>query len=427
MEEETLTSKVLKNIDLIKMISADTKIIERESSDNVMCCCPIHGESRPSMSISKSKQVFNCKSCGAAGNAIHYYAAMKKMEYRDALIELGRKYGVIGKKDSKENDFMQEMAEIYMAKLKKSAAAMNYLRSRKLTDETIREFGLGYATGNEFTVQSIYETMKKANLIRTSENGYQYSFFSKRIIFPIRSVYGRVHGFGGRDITGLAKAKYINSPESEYFKKSNILYGLDKSIEEIRKKREAIVVEGYMDVITLYQEGIKNVCSPMGVSLGKTQANELFRNADSIVLCLDGDKAGVNGMMRMISSIAPLMRDGKNIRIALMPEGYDPDVFVLERGREAFEKLIDDAKLCSDFIMEKMVGDYDMSVAEDRCRFNMKMKEIAEKFVNAPIFRNVFEEQMKIYSLSQAMLETARKHGIEPEKMDQIRRQMRMR
>lgn len=418
---KTLTEKVLAQLDIVEMIGKDSTLKPGANGD-FLCCCPIHGEKNPSMSVSVKKQVYHCKSCGATGNAVHYYAARNDIEYRDALIELGRSLGVIAKRGkSSDQENMELLAGEYQKNLFRSQKAIDYLSKRKMTPETINSFGIGFSTGNEFnTVPGIADTGRKLGLLRANDQGREYAFFYRRIMFPIWDKNGTVVGFAGRDSSGTSQAKYINSPESEGFKKSGILYGLNKAARSIRENKTAIVLEGYMDVAILHQEGITNTVSVMGTSINETLARELFEISDTIVLCLDGDKAGQDAMLRDIDVIAPLMMDGKLIKIALMPIGYDPDEYVIEHGAQAFRDLCEKAVPCSEFMMTRAAEKHDLSTVEHRCHFNLEIKRQAEMFVNAPTFAKAMIEQAEIFSLTRALEVEMAKTNLDPDKIREI-------
>jgi DNA primase len=331
----------------------------RKRGKNYIGLCPFHSEKTPSFTVSEEKQIFHCFGCHTGGNVFKFLMEYQKISFVEAVQGLAEKLGIAleydedaGTEKQSEQELLYEInttvARYFSDNLLKSDKgehARKYFENRKIKIQTMRSFGLGYAfSGRDDLVNFLTE--KKIDidrsltlgLINSYEDGRLYDKFSGRIIFPIFSPNGRVVAFAGRVLeTEQKAAKYLNSPESLIYIKGRILYGLSHAKDEIRKLDKAIIVEGYMDLISLFQNGIKNVVAVSGTALTDEQVQLLSRYTKNVVLLFDADTAGIKASMR---SIEILLKRDMDIKIASVPAGEDPDSFVNKYGKERFDEII---------------------------------------------------------------------------------------
>ncbi len=321
----------------------------RKKGVNYQACCPFHNEKTPSFVVSPSKGLYKCFGCGKGGNAVTFVMEHENMTYPEALKYVARKYGIEVKEreltpeETQRNDDRESMlvvshyaADWFSEQMFETdegrSVALSYFSGRGFTDATIRKFGLGYcpSAGEAFTQAALADGYKEEFLTGTGltikrDDGKLYDRFFGRVMFPIHSVSGRVTAFGGRTLrTDKKIAKYVNSPESEIYHKSNILYGLFFAKRAITQQDVCILVEGYTDVISMHQSGVENVVASSGTSLTVEQIRLISRFTKNITVIYDGDAAGIGASMRGIDMI---LHEGLNVRVVPMPEGEDPDSF----------------------------------------------------------------------------------------------------
>lgn len=336
----------------------------RKRGKNFIGLCPFHNEKTPSFTVSEDKQIFHCFGCHTGGNVFKFLMEYEKISFIESIQEMAHRYGInidVGEEEFSGRQTEQEIlydlnteAAKYFSNIllsdQNGEIAREYFQKRKIKLPTIRAFGLGYSLpGRDNFVN--YAQEKKLDLERavalgligTASDGRLYDRFSGRIIFPIFSPNGRVIAFGGRilETKDSNKAKYLNSPESSVYVKGRILYGLSFAKDDIRKLDKAILVEGYMDLISLHQAGIKNVVAVSGTALTEEQVQLLSRYTKNVVLLFDADTAGIKASMR---SIELLLKRDMEIKIASLPSGEDPDSYVNNYGRDSFEEVIKKAQ-----------------------------------------------------------------------------------
>lgn len=334
----------------------------RKKGKNFWGVCPFHSEKTPSFSVHAEKQIFHCFGCHAGGNVFKFMMDYKKISYPEAIEELAHDLGIQLKYEQSQNverqsenelllDFNQEVARLFFDVLHNEPEAQNardYFASRKLKKATMRSFGLGYApVSRSFLTDKYAGNQQKLDMALTlgltgkNENGSYYDRFSGRIIFPIFSPNGRVIGFGGRIMEKRENTgKYLNSPESPIYHKGRVLYGLSHAKDEIRKLDWALLVEGYMDLLSLHQNGIKNVIAVSGTALTDEQVALLSRYTKNVRLLFDADEAGIKASMR---SVDILLRRQMNIKIASLPSGEDPDSYINSHSPDEFMEQLDRA------------------------------------------------------------------------------------
>jgi len=335
----------------------------RKRGKNYIGLCPFHNEKTPSFTVSDDKQIFHCFGCHAGGNVFKFIMDYKKISFVESIQELAEQLGVTleydegvsAEKQSEQEelyDINTEAARYFSNNLlndPEGEVARQYFHARNIKPQTLRAFGLGYAlNGWENLINYLKQKnidLEKAlqlGLIGRNNDGRLHDKLAGRIIFPIFSPNGRVVAFAGRILGKDAKgAKYINSPESIIYVKGRILYGLSHAKDEIRRLNKAILVEGYMDLISLYQSGIKNVVAVSGTALTDDQAQLLSRYTKNVVLIFDADAAGIKASMR---SIEILLKKDFDIKISSLPKGEDPDSYVQKFGKDEFEEIIKSAE-----------------------------------------------------------------------------------
>ncbi|MBW7842077.1 MAG: DNA primase [Ignavibacterium sp.] len=354
---ESKIEEIRNSISIVDVISEYVQL--RKRGKNFVGLCPFHNEKTPSFTVTEEKQIFHCFGCHTGGNVFKFLMEYKKISFIEAVQEIAEQQGIeisyddegYSEKQSEQEilyDINTEAARYFLNNLlndQEGEAAREYFKNRNLKIQTIRAFGLGYTiNGYENLVNFLKEKsidLERAlqlGLIGQYKDGRIYDKLPGRIIFPIFSPNGRVVAFAGRKLreedTG---GKYINSPESLIYVKGRILYGLSHAKDDIRKLDKAIIVEGYMDLISLYQAGIKNVVAVSGTALTDDQAQLLSRYTKNVVLLFDADAAGIKASMR---SIEILLKRNFDVKISTLPKDEDPDSYVNKFGREAFEEII---------------------------------------------------------------------------------------
>ncbi len=341
---------------------------------NYQACCPFHNEKTPSFVVSPAKGLYKCFGCGKGGNAVTFIMEHENMNYVEALRYVAKKYGIeiqekeLTPEQVQRNDNRESMMivssyadDYFRMQLHNSeegqAVGMSYFRERGFSDKTIEKFGLGYcpSKGDRFSLDALEKGYKEEFLVSTGltiikERGGYYDRFSGRVMFPIHSISGRVTAFGGRTLrTDKNVAKYLNSPESEIYHKSNVLYGLFFARGAISKLNNCILVEGYTDVISMHQSGVENVVASSGTSLTEDQIRLISRFTKNITVIYDGDSAGIKASLRGIDMI---LAQGLNVRVVLLPEGDDPDSFARKYSATELAEQIE--KRQEDFLMFKL-------------------------------------------------------------------------
>ncbi|MCD7962607.1 MAG: DNA primase [Rikenellaceae bacterium] len=355
MIDQSTVDRIYAAADIVEVVSDFVNL--RKKGVNYQACCPFHEEKTPSFVVSPSKGVYKCFGCGKGGNAVSFVMEHENLGYVEALRFLGRKYGIEVEEreqtdeDRRRNDDRESMmvlsswaSDYFVETMNDTDEGINvglgYFRERAFSEAVIKRFGLGYcpSQGSQFTEKALTSGFKEEFLIRTGltikrDNGTYYDRFSGRVMFPIHSISGRVIAFGGRTLrTDKKTAKYLNSPESEIYHKSNVLYGLFFAKKAITKEDCCILVEGYTDVLSLHQSGVENVVASSGTSLTVEQIRLISRFTKNITVIYDGDSAGIKASLRGIDMI---LREGLNVRVVPLPENEDPDSFA--RGKSSTE------------------------------------------------------------------------------------------
>ena len=351
----------------------------KKSGSNFKGVCPFHNEKTPSFVVSETKQIFTCFGCGATGDVIAFVKRYYNLEFRGAVEMLAREYGISLDGAFRSNRNKDELYEInrqaarffYKAMREKSNKGYTYMKNRGISEETMNKIGIGYADDGW---TSLYDFLRAAGvaekkmlelgLISKSKDRC-FDKFRDRVIFPIINTAGKVIGFGGR-IIGDGEPKYLNSQESGIFQKKNNLYGLNLARKDVSREDSIVLVEGYMDVVSLYQAGVRNVSASLGTALTENQARLIKRYTRNVVLSYDSDQAGQNAAMRGIDI---LYREGLRARVLRVFDGKDPDEFIRKNGRGAFYDLMDNALPYGDFKLEFAKAGYDLDDEQQKLDF----------------------------------------------------------
>lgn len=368
--------------DIVSVISEYVAL--KKKGKNYWGCCPFHNEKTPSFSVSPEKGFYYCFGCHAHGNVFNFLMEHEHYSFLEAVEKLADRANValptieLSKDEQIRESQRQELYKINelaanffhncLTKTSLGKAGLMYLKQRGLSDETIKRFRLGFAPDSwdklykAFTARGIDTNLLiKLGLCREA-NDKVYDYFRNRVIFPICDGKGRVVAFGGR-VLDDSKPKYLNSPETEIFNKRRLLFGFDKAYRSIREKKQAILVEGYMDVIGAHNKGVTNVVASLGTAYTKEHGNLLIRQAEEVILAYDMDGAGQKAAHRAIEL---LQNTDFSVRVLAMPDGKDPDEFVRNHGGEAFIKLVDKAIKPFDFLLNKSLLAHDISNLEGK-------------------------------------------------------------
>jgi DNA primase len=354
---ESFIQQVLQATDIVELVGQFVAL--NPKGREFVGLCPFHDDRNPSMYVVPAKQIYHCFVCGAGGNATKFLMEYEKCSFPEAVLSLAEKAGIAVPQDAvasgappglSRNDLLATVgfaARFFAAQLREPGGqhALDYARSRGLTDESIDAFGLGYAPQAWEALLSAArregfsdEQLVAAGLAkRREQSGGCYDVFRNRLIFPIHDPAGRVVAFGGRALSDDEQAKYLNSPESSLFEKSSLVFGLPMARDAIRQARQAVVVEGYLDVLLPHQAGVQNLVATLGTALGERHVRLLGRFAEEVVLVFDADEAGTHAAERALELF---LAQKVHVRVATIPSGKDPADFVLAEGPDALRELI---------------------------------------------------------------------------------------
>jgi DNA primase len=351
-----IVARVREASDIVEVISRFLPL--KKQGKRYVGLCPFHSEKAPSFSVSPDKQLYYCFGCQAGGNVISFLMAHEKMEFTEAVKYLADSAGIKIPEKRETQKETERKAELWQANNlaldyfsrclrneRVGKVARDYLAERGITDETIKAFGIGYAADRwdgliKFAKSKKFDLkiLEEARLLQRSEkSGDLFDFFRGRIIFPIHGISGKILGFGGRASKEEQQPKYLNSPESPIYQKRTVLYGLYQTKDNIEKKRAAILVEGYTDLISLYQSGFGNIAAVSGTAFTLEQARLISRFADGVFVLFDSDQAGSSAALR---SVEHLFAAGLEVKLIALPAGEDPDSLIRGRGPKALEGLL---------------------------------------------------------------------------------------
>ncbi|MEO5342403.1 MAG: DNA primase [Gammaproteobacteria bacterium SHHR-1] len=394
--------QLLQRLDIVDVVNSRVPL--RQAGKEYQACCPFHDEKTPSFTVSRDKQFFHCFGCGAHGTAVGFLMDYDRMSFPEAIEELARQAGMempseLGPSSGPEADLrplygiVQQAMDYYRAQLKahpQRQRAIDYLKQRGLSGEISAEFGIGYAPpGWDNLLHALSgpgkaspQLLLQAGLIAEPEPGKAYDRLRERICFPIRDPRGRVIGFGGRLLPGETDSKtpkYLNTPETPLFHKGRNLYGLYEMRQALRRPERLLIVEGYMDVVALAQQGIRYAVATLGTATTVEHLQLLFRQTPRLVFCFDGDRAGREAGWKALQTSLPQLSEGREVRFLFLPEGEDPDSLVRKEGQAAFEQRIEQAQGLSDYLLEHLAQGIDLSDTDGQARYADRVRPHIEQ------------------------------------------------
>lgn len=380
------------------------KVSLTKKAGNYLGLCPFHVEKTPSFTVNDAKRFYYCFGCSAHGDVIKFVSNLNGLSYKEAAIQLANDYGVELPKvtvaqqrlydESEELIEILEMAERFF-KSQLSKEVISYLHKRGINDELIEAFSIGYAPSGK-TILKFFEEksiplikIHKAGLVGSREDGTMYEMFYNRIMFPIKNIYNKVVGFGGR-VMDKGLPKYLNSPETIIFRKHETLYSENNAISSAYKNNYSILVEGYLDVIALHKAGFKEAMASLGTSVTEQHLQKLWRAGDEIVMCLDGDEAGMQATQRVINMALPLISSSKKISFVRLPRSLDPDDFINKEGGAEFKKLFDQRVNLSEMIWHTMYEGKTFQSPEEKALLEQQLEEYCKQIKDRTLSSNYY-------------------------------------
>ena len=417
-------------IQLSNELQKKTKVIKK--GNDFWCCCPFHDEKTPSCKINDDLGSYYCFGCGAKGDIFTLYNELYNFSFPDAVKELAQRVGIKISEDNykknKENEIVYKILELstrwFEENLLKSQDCQLYLKKRSISQNTIEAFKIGYSSSSD---SSLYHYLKKlnfkdedilkSNLVKKDNNKFR-DFFYKRLMFPIFNEFNKIVGFGGR-VLDNSNPKYINSPESNFFKKRNILYNLNNAKKNIRQKNNILICEGYMDVISLYENNIKTAVAPLGTALTETQLELSWKYVNKPTLMFDGDPAGLRAGYKSALMALPYLSPNKYLQFIKLPKDYDPDSFINKYSLKEFIDILKRPLPIVNFIFEQSSSSIDLTKADNKISYDKYIDDLIKTIKDKKIqyfykseFKNLFFEKLR--SKNKKNLITKKPLKIEP-------------
>ncbi|MBO7611667.1 MAG: DNA primase [Elusimicrobia bacterium] len=374
----------------------------KKAGRNFKCCCPFHTEKTPSFIVSPEKGIFRCFGCGVAGDVFKFVMLIENISWIESVKKLAEKNGITIQETFNEKYSVSEKTKIFellemtakfynrcLLETKAASFARDYVKQRGMTDATIEKFMIGYAPKGKLLESAkkkgyAYDILSKAGLFTKTDFGSIFEYMSERLVFPILDIQGRVVAFGGRTLAD-SKAKYLNTPETIVYSKSSNLYGLYQTLPELRKEKSIIVVEGYMDVVLSQQYGVSGAVAPLGTAFTQQQAKLINRYADSVTLLFDPDDAGRTATQRALEICA---ENNMSVKTSSLPEGVDPDEYLLENGKDSFYNLINkNSKTAIEFVVDRVLAHTDIKTAQNKAKAVSLLLDFVEKNKNVIVQR----------------------------------------
>ena len=394
--------QLLDQTDIVDVVGR--RIPLNKKGSNFWCQCPFHDDSNPSMAVNQDKQFFYCFVCQESGNAIHFIRRYENLEFVDAIETLASAAGMTVPYEnnrlekSKPSGLVEKAVKFYQGNLNEKTApkAVEYLKNRKITGATAKKFNIGYAQDkwdgllNHFGSDIPSKELNESGLFSRKDDRF-YDRFRGRVIFPIRNIKGDFIAMGGR-IIDEGEPKYLNSPETSFFNKSNELFGLYEVKEREKNIASLIVVEGYMDVIGLYEHGIKNAVATLGTAVTPNHVSKIMRYTNKIFFAFDGDLAGGKAAWKAVENTFPIIREDINIHFVFFDQGHDPDSYINEHGLKAFQKLLDESISLSSYFLSK-VKEFNLETLEGRAQAAAFAIPIVNK-INNSVIKEVYANEI---------------------------------
>lgn len=413
MDYTNAINEIRNKVDIVDIISSYLPLTQK--GKNYFGVCPFHDDTTPSMSVSRDKQIYKCFSCGASGNVFNFIMEYEHVSFKEALMILSEKTGVEVKgihlnKEKNKNDKFYEIYELahkyYINNMssKYAKGAKEYLHSRQIDDEMIKDFKIGLSL-DKFSNLTKLLLDKGYDLATLNNLGLSYEdkdVYINRIIFPLYDLNGRVVGFSGRRYDGIKDNKYVNTKGTEIFKKGETLYNYHNAREFIRSKNEVIVMEGFMAVIRSSIAGVKNCVALMGTSMTKEQANLIRHLSKNVTVCFDGDEPGRSACLENGSELEKL---GCNVRVVELSDNLDPDDYILKYGADAFKDLIKSSINLSDYRIKRLKKNINLSSDLEKTEYINKVLEETSKIEDEIHREFILKKLAKEFEISYNTLE----------------------
>lgn len=411
---QSFIDDMLDRLDIVDVVDSRVKL--RKTGKNYSACCPFHDEKTPSFTVSPEKQFYYCFGCGASGNALGFVMDYERLSFPEAVESLARITGLevprevqTEAQEKREQEkrsiytLLEKADSFYQQQLRHHPSkhlAVNYLKNRGLDGKTAKAYGVGFAPpGWDNLLKTLaandedkHLLIEGGMLIHQEQEKKLYDRFRHRIMFPIRDTRGRVIGFGGR-VLGDDKPKYLNSPETPVFHKGQELYGLFEARLAYRELPRLLVVEGYMDVVSLAQFGIRYGVATLGTACGPDHLDRAFKYTNEVVFCFDGDKAGRSAAQRALEASLDTMADGRTVKFLFLPEGEDPDTLVRQIGPDKFERMIELAVPFEDYLFDAVAEGLNIRTMEGRATFSKRAAPLLERLPKG-VFRELMFESL---------------------------------
>ena len=382
---------LLARSDIVELIGARVPL--KRQGKEYSARCPFHDERSPSFTVSPTKQFYHCFGCGAHGTALSFLMNYERLEFLDAVEELAKQVGMEVPRDTQQRNATPDSQDLYatldaasqffVRQLAGSDKAQSYLDGRGVDADTRARFAIGYAPGGFNALRDALGTdprrmtfLERGGMLSKNDSGRVYDKFRDRVMFPILDRRGRTIAFGGRVLDKDDSPKYLNSPETELFHKGRELYGLWQVRQAHKAIPRLVVVEGYMDVVALFQHGVDTAVATLGTATTADHAELLFRNAPDVYFCFDGDRAGRGAAVKAMESVLPRMKDGRQAFFLFLPDGEDPDSIVRLEGREGFDARLQAATPLSQFLFDSLGTDVNLATLEGKGRLAERAKPL---------------------------------------------------
>ena len=370
---------LLNRVDIVEVI--DSRVPLKKKGREYWACCPFHGEKSPSFSVSSGKQFYHCFGCQKSGNAVGFLMDYDHMEFVEAIESLAQSLGLDvpyeqGSAPAKPTagleamyQAMEQSAQYFETQLKQNPEAIEYLKNRGISGKTAKTFAIGYAPPGWNNLSGDEKLLVDTGMLVKKEASKQYDRFRHRLMFPIRDRRGRTIAFGGRVINPEDNPKYLNSPESPLFHKSDEIYGLYELKKAVTNIDRIYITEGYMDVVALAEHGVATAVATLGTAINNRQIESLFRVCKNLVFCFDGDAAGKKAAWRSLEQCLASLKEGRLARFLFLPEGQDPDSFITEFGQDAFDQQAESASTLTAYLFDTLLGECNIATLEGRAQF----------------------------------------------------------
>jgi len=370
---------LLNRVDIVEVI--DNRVPLKKKGREYWACCPFHGEKSASFSVSASKQFYHCFGCQKSGNAVGFLMDYDHMEFVEAIESLAQSLGIEVPYEQGSGparppqgleamyQVMEQSSQFFQAQLKQAPATIEYLKNRGISGQTAKDFAIGYAPPGWSNLKGNEKLLVETGMLVKKDDGKQYDRFRHRLMFPIRDRRGRTIAFGGRVIEPEDNPKYLNSPESPLFHKSDEIYGLYELKKAVTNIDHIFITEGYMDVVALAEHGVKTAVATLGTAINNRQIESLFRVCKNLVFCFDGDAAGKKAAWRSLEQCLASLKEGRLARFLFLPEGQDPDSYINEFGEQDFNQQVEQASTLTTYLFDSLLAECNIRSLEGRAQF----------------------------------------------------------